>query len=400
MPYNDEMVTDPDGNRFDPSAAPYREEARSRNLGNAAQNASYGAALDDAVAPHSAEHTGTEAFLEATEPERSLREQLLAKAAQCLADIADVPLNAIARYRKAISFAGKAGFVIGDTAVLANQLYRASTPLALALVVGVSLAVTVVMIGTQCGHELAAANQRHLRGSAPAGALAAKGLYDSGEADDSYLFWLKLAAGAAAAMFLSLFFLGRGSGDPGQLALGYGLLGALTVAGSACAEAYATNDAAEQLKGAEVNMNKAAGDLAPWGKAEYTSASSGTTATLADIAARHLAVATGATVAETSDRLPDTPAVGGYIDGGHIPLTPALPVPTETPVLTVHEDDQPARSRKRPAYSIVRISEVEADSDTDINKAPEVPGQSSASPTLTTVDPDNHALNGAGGRVA
>jgi hypothetical protein len=399
MPHNDEMCVDTDGNRFDPSAAPYREETRARDLGNAAQHASYGAALDDEVAHHSAEHTGTEAFLEATEPERSLREQLLARAAQCLAEIADVPLNAIARYRKAISSAGKAGFVIGDTAVLANQLYRASTPLPLAVVVGVSLAVTVVMIGTQCGHELAAASQRHVRGSAPAGALAAKGLYDSGEVDDSYRFWLWLAAGAAAAMFLSLFFLGRGSGDPGQLALGYGLLGALTVAGSACAEAYAANDAAEQLKGAEVNMSKAAEELVPWGKAEYTSAASATTASLTDVAARHLAVATGATVAETSNRLTDTPAIGGYIDGGHIPLTPALPLPTDTPVLTVRGDDPAARSRKRPAYSIVRTTKVEAESGTDHKEQP-VASQSSASPALINVDLDKHDLNDASRRVA
>jgi hypothetical protein len=307
------------------------------------------------VLPPAAAHAGKEAWLNGSEPRRDLAEQKHEQRARIWSALNAIPQNALDPHRKVIAYSAKAGFVLGDTAVLSDQLYRSGTPLWLAAFVGLSLAVTVVMVGTQCGHEMGAENQRKLRGSAPADSPAAvRTFYDSGDAEVSYKRWLYLAYVAGAAMFLSLFFLGVGSGDPAQLALGYGLLGCVTVAGSVCAEAYATNDVAENLRAAELGMNETGEALGEFETAEADSAVARTTATLTEAGARHRSVATSTTVTATADRLPDTPEVAGYIDAGHIPVPPPPPVPVEIPVVTTDTLRPSTRSQKRPSYSLSR----------------------------------------------
>jgi hypothetical protein len=351
----DHLVMDQQGKRRLPPDAHFREETRARNLGHAAGHSIYGEDVTERVLPPAAAHSGKEAWLQGSEPRRDLAEQKHEQRARIWSELNAVPHNALDPHRKVIAYVAKAGFVLGDTAVLSDQLYRSGTPLWLAALVGLSLAVTVVMVGTQCGHEMGAENQRKLRGPAPADSPpAVRTFYDSGDAEVSYKRWLYLAYAAGAAMFLSLFFLGVGSGDPAKLALGYGLLGCVTVAGSVCAEAYATNDAAENLKAAELGMNETGEALGEFETAEADSAVARTTATLTEAGARHRSVATSTTVTATADRLPDTPEVAGYIDAGHIPVPPPPPVPVEIPVVAIDTVRSNTRSRKRPSYSLNR----------------------------------------------
>ncbi len=400
MPFDDETLRDVEGKPIDATKC-FREEARAVSLGNSAGDASYGEDLEEKVAPHSAAHDAAEAWLAGSEPSRADTERTAHAAAEKARALMEVPLNSIEPQRRTIANIGKAGFALGDTAVLANQLWRGGgTPLPLSLVVGLSLAVTVVMIGSQCGHELKAAHQRKLRGQAPQGAPpSVLALYHSGDADRYLDWWVYLAYAASAVMFMSLFLLGHGSGDPSQLALGYGFLGALTVAGSACAEAYATNDAAEQLRGAKAEASEARSELEPWHQAERESAAAGRKAKLAEAAARYASAAVAGTVTATANRLPDSPAIGGYIDGGHVPPVSAPPAPGEVEVVSPEQ-----RSRKRPVYGTSGSTSSFSSTDTAATPS-EKPGDSFTPPhtksaahlqTGPAPQPHGPAVNGAG----
>jgi len=222
------------------------------------------------------------------------------------------------------------------------------------------------MVGKQCGHEVSASKQRLLRGRLPEDShLAVRTFFESGEADASDSQWLYLAYVAATFMFLALFFLGIGSGDPAKLALGYGLLGSLTVAGSACAEAYATNEAAEHLKAAESEMRKIGEDLKEYENLESQSADAGTTARLHDAAARHTAAATDITVATIANRLTDAPEIAGYIAGGKRRQIESAPRPVEVSISASDAPRASVRSRTRPKLSIELHDPIPTDAGVD-----------------------------------
>jgi len=378
MPHVDDLLLDENGRRL-PADHKYREEVRAKHVGIAAGHATYADDLKTDILPEAATRDAKEALLEAAEPRRGLAEEQHANDNQSLRDIKNVPHSVIDPQRKTMSKAAKIGFVIGDTSVLADQLYRSGTPLVLALLVGLSLAMTVVMIGTHVGHESAAAFQRKLRGGRPDDVpVGVRALFDSGyEPDSGGLLGQGAVYAAAGVMFLALFFLGVGSGDPKALALGYGLLGALTVLGSVCAEAYATNEAADQRKLNEASVHISGDVLKEFEGLEADSAAAGTTARLSDVAARHIAVATSATVTNTANRLPDHPDVSGYADGGHLPDPPAHPVPGSEPALSNSRPEP--RTRKRPTYSARRGT-----NDSTSTAAPESP------------EPESENTSGAG----
>jgi len=248
MPHVDDLLVDEHGQRRLAPDHKYREEVRAKHLGAAAGHATYADDLKTDVLPQAATLDAKEAQLRAAEARRVPAEQQHENDHQNLSDLKEVPHGVIDPQRRIIGKIAKIGFVIGDTSVLANALYRSGAPLLLALLVGLSLAMTVVMIGTYAGHETAAASQRTLRGEPPKNAAGGvRALFDSAAKPDSTgPLGQRAVYAAAAVMLLSLFLLGVGSGDPKALALGYGLLGSLTVLGSACAEAYATNEAADQ----------------------------------------------------------------------------------------------------------------------------------------------------------
>ena len=307
----DYLVMGENAERKIPPDAHFREEFRAVNLGNAAGHAHYGDVLTGAIRDAQAEHDGLEARLEAAEPRRHGTEQLHAMQASRVAALEAVSLNSVDPIRKHLNSIAKVLLIIGDTSVIADQVFRASTPMVLAILLGVSLATSVVAIGAKCGHEI-----------------------------------------AAATMFFALFLLGHGSGDPAELAFGYGLLGALTVAGSAAAEAYATNDVAEHLTAAERRLGKRADQLVAFEDAEDRSAERASFASTTERAARHGAVATAATVTATANRLPETPEVGGYVDAGHVPTTPEPPVPAPAPDEPNRPAASPPRTKTRPRYDL------------------------------------------------
>lgn len=386
-----------------PPDARFREESRAVNLGNAAGHAHYGDVLTGTIRDAQAEHDGLESRLEAAEPRRHGAEQLHALQASRVAALAAVPLSAVDPIRKHLNGVAKLLLITGDTSVIADQVFRASTPMVLALLLGVSLATSVVAIGAKCGHEMAAADQRKDRGSAPPDAQpVVTPFYDNGTAEDQQRVWRTLSAVAAGTMFLALFLIGRGSGDPAELALGYGMLGALTVAGSAAAEAYATNDVAEQLTAAERRLGKRADQLVAFEDAEDRSAERASFASTTERAARHGAVATAATVTATANRLPETPEVGGYVDPGHVPTTPEprAPAPDEPN----RPAASPRRTKTRPRYELIgNFTSSVSQSDGDRPAGVRAPARPTAPPPTSpptrvgerasSVDP---SCNGAG----
>ena len=328
MPVADNIIAYENGERLVPEGKRTREEARAVELGKAVGQGSLKDSIETSVRDPLARHEGLEALLDSSGPRRTTREQLHAAAVVLVAVLRAVPLNAVSASRKTFNKRAKPLFIIGDTAVLADQVYRAGTPIWLALPLGLSLATAVVAIGTQCGHEIATARQRRKRGKpAPDAPAAVVPLYDDGSGDESFTLWLQFAMAAAAAIFLALLFTGIGAGDSAKTAMGFGLLGALTVVGSIGSEAYATNDAAEQLEAAEATMAKDSQELKAFDSLEQESASARSVATTSEAAGRHGAAAALATATSTANRLPDTPEVGGYIDSGNIPAIEAPPAP-------------------------------------------------------------------------
>ena len=397
----DYLVTGPRGERKITPGSHFREEARAVNLGHAAGHVIVGEALADEVRVALSEHAGLEARLEASEPRRRTREHLYAAAANVVVALRALPLNDVDRYRRRSVNAAKVLLIIGDTSVLASQAYRAGAPIYLALALALSLATSVVAIGSKWGHEIETRAQRRRRGPVPnVAAAVVRPFFDDGATNQEVDLWQRLSIAAAIVMFLALFFMGSGSGDPAELAAGYGLLGALTVAGSAGAEAYATNDAAEQREGAERRLSRASEDLKTFEELEHRSAQQHRDAATLETAARHRGVATAATVAEKANRLTDTPDVGGYVDGGHIPVTIAPPTP-QTPTVV----SEPRRSRARPVYELhsdplnyVNNASVYSAGAVPLASAPRTPRrrQPAVNSDAPYEAPLNHSANGGG----
>ena len=157
LPHVDHLVTGENGTRKIAPDARFREEAVAVNLGHGAGQDVYDDALIREVDPVRSEHQGLEAQLEAAEPRRRPAEQLHVGAANLVAALRAVPLNAIDPQRKQLNNLAKVLLITGDTSVIADQVYRATTPIWLAIPLGLSLAASVVAIGAKCGHEIAAA---------------------------------------------------------------------------------------------------------------------------------------------------------------------------------------------------------------------------------------------------
>ncbi len=353
MPHIDYLVTGPNGQRKISTGAHFREEVKAVNLGNAAGQLIFGEALAGEVRESLSKHHSFEARLEAADPRRIECEDDYGAAADTVRALARVPLNGVAPSRRRTVNIVKVLLLAGDTCVLANQAYRASTPIWLALPLGLSLAASVVAIGSKCGHEIATSEQRRARGRALDNTPGVvRPFYDVDHAAEQISLWQKLSIAAAIIMFFALYLLGTGSGDPALLSMGYGLLGALTVAGSAALEASAANDAAEQLERALHRRRDAANELREFESMEGHAAESASDATMLEVASLHRAHAVTSTVINTTERLTDTPEVGGYLDGGHVPVLKEVAAPeTVHRISIVHYPQRSTRIRRRAAQS-------------------------------------------------
>jgi hypothetical protein len=330
-----------------------REEHRAAMLGVGAQHAVMDECITrgctSGVAELLSEHDAIEAELAGGDVRRSVTEQLYAHVAQELLDVQSVPNNQVSRKRLITSLIAKGLFVAGDTAALGGIIYRSGQPLALSLVMGVSMAATVIGAGTQAGHEVALHHQRRERGRPPAGCPAGVlDLFDDGSAAERYRWWLTAGLVAGCGLFVALTLLGVGLGDPAAVAMGWGLLAALTFAGSAAIEGYATNAAAERLRVIEGRLAALECRLVPFEVREHRAARALSLARSLNIAARHRALAAGVTVSVVADRTPDNPHVWGYADYGAFPLPAGVELRGQELVPDANSEPETQRRRREP----------------------------------------------------
>jgi len=222
----------------------------------------------------------------------------------------------------------------------------------MAMLIGISLAVSIVMCGAKAGHEMAAAAQRRLRGRSPVNVTSAHISYYDSDRNEAYgdSVWLILACGVTAAMFLSIYFISSSGGDPKGMALGFGFLGALTVLGSAAAQASATNDVADAREEIGKEMEYLTYVLTTGFdrlEREYAEAAAGVT--MLASANALTAAAAGSTAQVEADRRPSTPQVFGYEDPNASGV-PAMPIIETEPIqlpTRLPSSVQPNRRRRR-----------------------------------------------------
>lgn len=241
--------------------------------------------------------------------------------------------TAVAAKRRVIGLLGKAALTCGDTSVFASILYLSGTPFILAIVAGMSSALTLVGTGSQWGKEEKHLLDRNDRGPAPTdmpGALArlflVQGVDGAVEASTARRdHWRAIAVIVALGMFVAFTAMGIAVGDPAGKALAAGLLASLSVLGSAALEAYSANEAADVNH--EYSRELAELIAQEHSITEYATKAAGATqeALTRQVALEHLARAAGRSTRVLADRTIDTPYVFGYL---------ARPVETELRPIT------------------------------------------------------------------
>jgi hypothetical protein len=311
VPVADDQLRDDDGNPKTPTTS--REEVRAKRLGAAAAHATFAQRIWDVIAQLRRNVAGHRARLDAAEPRRAITEDEYGMYGQAAANAATIPNCNLDPKRRVVATVPKPGFIIGDTAVMAVVLVRSGAPAWLAVLVGLSMALSTVMAGSQLGQMLTLAAQRRARGPVPEECpLEHRGFYDNGTADADLARWLALGVLTGGALFVSLTLIGVGDGDPPPLAVGFGLLAALTLGGAAATEAYGTNAAAEYRHDLEQHRDRAAERLTEFEDWAFQAAHDDELATSLSVAAEHEAVAAAITVDAIADRTPDTPNIFGY----------------------------------------------------------------------------------------
>jgi hypothetical protein len=150
---------------------------------------------------------------------------------------------------KFFSWAAKPICFLGDTCVIAGSLYVTGAPMFAAVATGLSASAGAVCAGSVAGHNAAVAYKRDRRGAAPDKCpdVLADLYKDPDDGDKTWSIWCWVGAGFTTVLGFGVMTIGIGAGIAPVEAMGTGLLSALTVAGSAAAEAYATNPAADRL---------------------------------------------------------------------------------------------------------------------------------------------------------
>ncbi len=344
VPVSDDDLRDDKGKRVVPKDT--REETRANRLGDAARSATIAEAVDGQIAPIRARAAGLREQREGANPRRAIAKQtfdLLSKA--CLA-MAAVPNSTLDPRRKFLATAPKPGFVIGDTAVMAVVLTRSGAATWLAILLGCSMALSIVMVGSQLGHVLAVSYQRRERGPAPDDCPTGhRDLYDDGRAGADLDRWIIVGASTTGALLMGVTLIGAGQGDPVSLAFGFGLLSALTFGGATAAEAFGTNAAAERLQGLQTQCDSARDELCSLEGLDYDVAHQSELADALLFGAQHRGIAAALTVEADADRSPDSPHVFGYSHTESV----ARVVPTMPADLAPMS--QASSTRSRPALS-------------------------------------------------
>jgi hypothetical protein len=352
VPVADDHLRDDAGGLVVPNSS--REERRASALRVATKHDVLNERITGAVLAPYREHDGDEARLLAGEVRRAAAEQLFVHAAEERLAAESVPNSTLSKKRKVIGLAAKGAFLVGDTTALGGIFYRAGMPLVLAIPMGLSMAGTVVGAGSQLGREIALHNQRRDRGTAPDDCpRSISDLFDDGQSTERYNVWLTFGLIASGVLLCALSMLGIGLGDPPAVAIGFGLLTALTFVGSAATDAYSTNAAAELIEDCVKRMAVHAPVLVHFEELEARAAAAGRTAHLQLVAAAHAASAAGITTGEVANRATDNPNVFGYEDSGAIETPDTVSAPTELDVAdTVRTAAE--RSRVRMVVQLAR----------------------------------------------
>lgn len=307
----DDELRDGNGNRV--ALVRTREEVRANRLGTAAGSAVYDARARDELARLRAEAAGLGAEHTASEARRDT-----ARADHTVLDRAwrntfEIGSGILARKRKRLALVAKPAFVTGDSAVMAVLMVRSGAPIWLAVLLGISMALSILMVGSQFGQQLALASHRRLRGPAPKDSPPVdRDLYDDGRTDAELQRWLVLGLGTAAALLVAVMLIGVGQGDTPALAFGYGLLTSLTFGGAAGAEAYGTNAVAERREHLESQLTISSSRLAAFEQLAGRAATATELANSLALAAEHGAFTAAVTTEVIADRTPDNAPVFGH----------------------------------------------------------------------------------------
>jgi len=156
-----------------------------------------------------------------------------------------VPHRELDLKRRIVSMVAKVVLVSGDAALLSIMWFTNGAGLLQAMFAGIATAVVVIAVGSMAGRQLQLFQQRRRRGPKP-GPIDTSFAHLFTRADDRRPWsWLVLGVITAFVVVTAITWLGFFSGDALPLALAAGLFAALSLVGSAAAEAYGTNAAAE-----------------------------------------------------------------------------------------------------------------------------------------------------------
>jgi hypothetical protein len=297
------------------------ETTRAEDVGGSAGAAVIAEGVTRQITPLLGEAAEAEAKVKATRKLRDHDEEEVRRLSESLVAVARVPDTTLSPKREILSLTFKAGFFVGDSTILALLLNRAGSPLALSLLAGVSLASSMVAVGSTSGHRRAAFDQREGRGDPPANCdsstahlfrqPAPQDLRD----DEEFVQprpdtpWLVASLAVAIATFTGLLMLGLNAGDGAKLALGAALLAAVTVVGSAAAEAFGTNEGADMRKRLLKQLGSARKEIESHAAVDATAAGSKARAQGLMVGLIHSAHSAARVTRWTAGREPDNPRV-------------------------------------------------------------------------------------------
>ena len=342
----DDLLTDEHGGRVIPKNS--REEHRAQKLGDASGQAVTDARIVKELSPHRTKAAGlNERRSEAGHRRVEVQNDYTIKSQACR-NADTIPLSTRSHKQKLLSVVAKPGFLLGDTAVMAVVITRSGASELLAILLGLSMALSTVAVGTQFGHILTIAWQRVSRGAAPEDCeVSHRAYYDDGGARTQFVQWLILGGATTGALLLAVTLIGIGEGDPGSLAFGFGLLAALTFGGAAGAEAYGTNAATDFKEECKNGRDDAGATLREFEDLADAAAAETELADTLLVAVQYGAASAATTVEVIADRTTDNPGVFGYDLPGPAAAPKAIVPAGLKPLNATAKTNPPAPRMKR-----------------------------------------------------
>jgi hypothetical protein len=241
---------------------------------------------------------------------------------------------------------------IAEGLATANILDRSNVPLPLAIAIGLGTGCSMKMIGANGGRDIQLMSDRRRRGIRPDdvpdslndlylpsllhGATYAEGSLAAGLSDDSddgvpedstaeavvnrprdhylvrFLTWSIIGAAMAGLTPAMLTLIGVGGGEGFTLAVGMALLASITIVGSAAAESYGTNAAADRLQHYQEMLDELQEKIDALSDDDRAQNKACSEANDRLIQAELLARSAGQSAYVVADRLPENIRIGGY----------------------------------------------------------------------------------------